>query len=54
LIGIEYRQLLARCNRWMNERMRAAASATADEARKRGRAAFFGSLHRTRPAAAWA
>jgi len=47
LISVEYCQLLARYNRWMNERMYAAASAMADEERKRDRGAFFGSLHRT-------
>jgi uncharacterized damage-inducible protein DinB len=47
VISIEYCQLLARYNRWMNERMYAAAAALADDERKRDRGAFFGSVHRT-------
>ena len=47
MISPEYCQLLARHNRWMNERMYAAASTMTDEERKRDRGAFFGSLHRT-------
>jgi uncharacterized damage-inducible protein DinB len=47
LISVEYCRLLARHNRWMNERMYAAASAMTDEERKRDSRAFFGSLHRT-------
>jgi uncharacterized damage-inducible protein DinB len=47
VISVEYCQLLARYNRWMNERMYAAASRMTDEERKRDRGAFFGSLHRT-------
>ena len=47
MISVEYCRLLARHNRWMNERMYAAASAMTDEERKRDRGAFFGSLHRT-------
>ena len=47
MIDVEYCRLLARYNRWMNERMYAAASAMTDEERKRDRGAFFGSIHRT-------
>jgi uncharacterized damage-inducible protein DinB len=47
VISPEYCQLLARYNRWMNERMFAAASAMPDDERKRDRGAFFGSIHRT-------
>jgi uncharacterized damage-inducible protein DinB len=47
VISAEYCQLLARYNRWMNERMYAAASAMPDDERKRDRGAFFGSIHRT-------
>ena len=47
MISVEYCRLLARHNRWMNERMYAAASAMTDEERKRDRGAFFGSIHRT-------
>ena len=37
----------ARYNRWMNEKVYAAASRLSDEERKRDRGAFFGSIHRT-------
>ena len=47
MISPEYCQLLSRYNRWMNERMYAAASAMADDERRRDRGAFFGSIHRT-------
>ena len=47
MISVEYCRLLARHNRWMNERMYAAASAMSDAERKQDRGAFFGSLHRT-------
>jgi len=47
LISVEYCRLLARHNRWVNERLYAAAAAMTDEERKRDRGAFFGSLHRT-------
>ena len=54
MISVEYCRLLARHNRWMNERMFAAASAMPDEERKRDRGAFFGSLHRTLSHILWA
>jgi uncharacterized damage-inducible protein DinB len=47
MISVEYCQLLARYNRWMNERLYAAAAECSDEERKRERGAFFGSIHRT-------
>jgi uncharacterized damage-inducible protein DinB len=47
LITVEYCQLLARYNRWMNERLYAAAALLSDEERNRDRGAFFGSIHRT-------
>jgi len=47
MISVEYCQLLARYNRWMNERLYACAGELADDARKRDRGAFFGSIHRT-------
>jgi uncharacterized damage-inducible protein DinB len=47
VISVEYCQLLARYNRWMNERMYAAAATLDDGERKRDRGAFFGSIHRT-------
>jgi len=47
VISVEYCQLLARYNRWMNERLYAAARELPDDERKRDSGAFFGSLHRT-------
>jgi len=47
VISVEYCRLLARYNRWMNERLYAAADLLSDEERKRARGAFFGSIHRT-------
>jgi len=54
LISVDYCQLLARHNRWMNERMFAAAAAMSDAQRKRDGGAFFGSLHRTLNHILWA
>lgn len=47
MISVEYCQLLARYNHWMNERLYGVASELSDEERKRDRDAFFGSIHRT-------
>lgn len=47
MIDVEYCQLLARYNRWMNERLYAAAATLSDDERRRDRGAFFGSIHRT-------
>lgn len=47
MISVEYCQLLARYNHWMNERMFASLASLPDEERKRDRGAFFGSIHRT-------
>ncbi|MEO8486002.1 MAG: DinB family protein [Betaproteobacteria bacterium] len=47
MIDVAYCQVLARYNRWMNERMFAAVATLADDVRKRDRGAFFGSIHRT-------
>jgi uncharacterized damage-inducible protein DinB len=47
VISVEYCQLLARYNRWMNERLFAAAATLSDEVRRQDRGAFFGSIHRT-------
>jgi uncharacterized damage-inducible protein DinB len=54
VIDVEYVRLLARYNRWMNERMYAAASTLSDAARKQDRGAFFGSIHRTLAHLVWA
>ena len=47
MISVGYCQLLARYNRWMNERLYAAAADCSDDERTRDRGAFFGSIHRT-------
>ena len=47
MITPEYCQLMARYNRWMNERLYALLSELPDEERKRDRGAFFGSMHGT-------
>jgi uncharacterized damage-inducible protein DinB len=49
-----YCQLLARYGRWMNERLYASVRAMSDDARKRDRGAFFGSIHRTLSHLVWA
>jgi uncharacterized damage-inducible protein DinB len=47
MISPEYCQLMARYNRWMNERLYALVAAMDDAERKRDRGAFFGSIHGT-------
>ncbi len=47
MISVEYCQLLARYNRWMNERLYAAAAQLDAAERTRDRGAFFGSVDRT-------
>ena len=47
MITPEYCQLMARYNRWMNERLYALLSEMPDEERKRDRGAFFRSMHGT-------
>jgi uncharacterized damage-inducible protein DinB len=47
MISVEYCQLLARYNRWMNERVYAVVGEFSAEERTRDRGAFFGSMHRT-------
>lgn len=42
-----YTLVMARYNRWMNEKLYAVSATMTDEARKLERGAFFGSLHRT-------
>lgn len=43
----DYARVMARCNRWMNEKLYAVAEELTDEERKRDRGAFSGSIHRT-------
>ena len=47
MITPEYCQLMARYNRWMNERLYALLAELPDDERKRERGAFFGSMHGT-------
>jgi len=47
MITPDYCQLMARYNRWMNERLYALLSELPDDERKRDRDAFFGSMHGT-------
>ena len=47
MISPEYCQLMARYNRWMNERLYALLSSFPDDERKRDRGAFFRSMHGT-------
>ena len=47
MISPDYCQLMARYNRWMNERLYALLSGLPDDERKRDRGAFFGSMHGT-------
>ena len=54
MITPAYCQLLARYGRWMNERLYACVGTMSDDERKRDRAAFFGSIHRTLNHLVWA
>ncbi len=47
MISVEYCQLLARYNRWMNERLMAAVAQLDEAQRSRDCGAFFGSIQRT-------
>jgi uncharacterized damage-inducible protein DinB len=47
MISVEYCQILARYNRWMNERLYAVTSELSEEERTKNRGAFFGSIQRT-------
>ena len=47
MITPEYCQVMARYNRWMNERLYALVGQIPDEERKRDRGAFFRSMHGT-------
>ena len=54
MVDPAYCQLLARYNRWMNERIYAALAPLSDDERKRDRGAFFGSIQRTLSHLVWA
>jgi uncharacterized damage-inducible protein DinB len=43
----EYARVMARYNRWMNDKLYAVAGELTDAERKEDRRAFFGSIHRT-------
>lgn len=43
----EHARVMARYNRWMNEKLYAVAEKLTDDERKKDRGAFFGSIHRT-------
>jgi len=43
----EYARVMARYNRWMNDKLYAVAGKLTDAERKEDRGAFFGSVHRT-------
>lgn len=43
----EHARVMARYNRWMNDKLYAVADALTDAERKQDRGAFFGSIHRT-------
>ena len=47
MIDPAYCRLMARYNRWMNQRLYAACVGLSDEQRKQDRGAFFGSIHGT-------
>ena len=47
MITPDYCQVMARYNRWMNERLYALVAEIPDAERKRDRGAFFGSVHGT-------
>lgn len=47
MITLEHTQLMARYNRWMNEKIYAACEHLTDEERKADRGAFFRSIHST-------
>ncbi|MGD0335336.1 MAG: DinB family protein [Xanthobacteraceae bacterium] len=47
MIDRAYVQRMARYNRWQNENLYGVADRLPDEERRRGRGAFFGSIHKT-------
>jgi uncharacterized damage-inducible protein DinB len=47
MISREYCQLMAKYNRWMNERLYAICAELSDDARRLDRGAFFSSIHGT-------
>lgn len=47
MITPEYARVMAAYNKWQNESLYGAAATLSDEARRRERGAFFGSIHKT-------
>src|SRR5689334_16423460 len=54
MIDVAYVQRMARYNRWQNENLYRVADALPDDERRRGRGAFFGSIHATLNHLLWA
>jgi uncharacterized damage-inducible protein DinB len=54
MIGTGYVQRMARYNAWQNENLYSCAERLPDEARRRERGAFFGSIHGTLNHVLWA
>jgi uncharacterized damage-inducible protein DinB len=54
MITPDYCELMARYNRWMNERLYELCATMADSERRRDRGAFFGSIHGTLNHLLWA
>ena len=54
MITADYCLLMARYNRWMNERLYAAVATLPEAERRRDRGAFFGSIQRTLSHLVWA
>jgi uncharacterized damage-inducible protein DinB len=54
MIDLAYVQRMARYNRWQNESLYGAADTLDDDARRRERGAFFGSIHKTLSHLLWA
>ncbi|MES2538486.1 MAG: DinB family protein [Pseudomonadota bacterium] len=54
MITAEYAQMMARYNRWMNEKVYAASDRLSDEERKADRGAFFKSIHSSLNHLLWA
>ena len=54
MITVEYAQLLARYNRWMNDKVYAVSEQCSDAERKADRGAFFKSTHSTLNHLVWA
>jgi uncharacterized damage-inducible protein DinB len=53
MIDRAYVQRMARYNRWQNENLYGVADRLPDEERRRGRGAFFGSIHKTLSQLLW-